>query len=224
MFRKCVTIDLIFALVSVLKTNRIAKMKPKVVIKSLSPKLWPDLEELFGEKGACGGCWCMFWRQKRGESWAKMKGSKNKQAFRSLVKAGKVHGAIAYLDREPVGWVSYELKPNFEKLMRSPSLKSDSVVAASNTWSIPCFYILPKARGMGVGTELLEAATREIRSASKKFEMNGALIEGYPSCASAKKAPAAFVWTGVESMFAKQGFKKADPLRKSGKIRMIKKA
>jgi hypothetical protein len=28
----------------------------------LTPDLWPALEDLFGESGAVGGCWCMYWR------------------------------------------------------------------------------------------------------------------------------------------------------------------
>ena len=36
----------------------------------LTPALWPALEQLFGEHGACGGCWCMFWRIEKGERYA----------------------------------------------------------------------------------------------------------------------------------------------------------
>ena len=28
----------------------------------LTPDRWADFETLFGERGACGGCWCTFWR------------------------------------------------------------------------------------------------------------------------------------------------------------------
>jgi hypothetical protein len=28
----------------------------------LTPERWHDLEQLFGTRGACGGCWCMWWR------------------------------------------------------------------------------------------------------------------------------------------------------------------
>jgi hypothetical protein len=28
---------------------------------------WSDLEELFGARGACGGCWCMTWRLRHAE-------------------------------------------------------------------------------------------------------------------------------------------------------------
>ena len=31
-------------------------------VRPLTPKLWPALEDLFGERGACNGCWCMYWR------------------------------------------------------------------------------------------------------------------------------------------------------------------
>jgi hypothetical protein len=38
----------------------------KLLIKELNPKLWGDLERLFGEKGAWGGCWCMYLRIEQG--------------------------------------------------------------------------------------------------------------------------------------------------------------
>ncbi|MBM4430292.1 MAG: GNAT family N-acetyltransferase, partial [Chloroflexi bacterium] len=28
----------------------------------LTPERWADFEELFGPRGAAGGCWCMWWR------------------------------------------------------------------------------------------------------------------------------------------------------------------
>jgi hypothetical protein len=34
----------------------------KLKILPLTPNLWPALENLFGENGACNGCWCMYWR------------------------------------------------------------------------------------------------------------------------------------------------------------------
>jgi hypothetical protein len=34
----------------------------KLTVRPLTPDLWPALEDLFGENGAVGGCWCMYWR------------------------------------------------------------------------------------------------------------------------------------------------------------------
>jgi hypothetical protein len=31
----------------------------KIITKELTPSLWTDLETLFGNNGACGGCWCI---------------------------------------------------------------------------------------------------------------------------------------------------------------------
>src|ERR1700730_3968605 len=31
----------------------------KLTIRPLTPDLWPAVEDLFGENGAVGGCWCM---------------------------------------------------------------------------------------------------------------------------------------------------------------------
>jgi hypothetical protein len=33
-----------------------------LTIRSLTPDQWPALMDLFGEHGACSGCWCMYWR------------------------------------------------------------------------------------------------------------------------------------------------------------------
>jgi hypothetical protein len=30
----------------------------KITIRPLTPDLWPAIEDLFGENGAVGGCWC----------------------------------------------------------------------------------------------------------------------------------------------------------------------
>ena len=30
-------------------------------IQILTPNNWDDFETLFGPRGACAGCWCMYW-------------------------------------------------------------------------------------------------------------------------------------------------------------------
>ena len=47
----------------------------------LTPERWPDLERLFGVRGACGGCWCMWWRLPRA-TYNEQKGEGNREAFR----------------------------------------------------------------------------------------------------------------------------------------------
>ncbi|NTV04038.1 GNAT family N-acetyltransferase, partial [bacterium] len=49
-------------------------MPETITTRELTPSLWPQVEELFGAKGACGGCWCQAWRIGPGEKWDEIKG------------------------------------------------------------------------------------------------------------------------------------------------------
>lgn len=166
--------------------------------KPLVAERWRDLEELFGERGACGGCWCMWWRQSRAES-MRNKGEKNRRAFRKLVKSGRVPGLLAYAGKRPVGWCAIEPRENYPVIENSRALKR---VDEQPVWSVVCFFVLAKWRGKGVGAQLLNAAARWAKK-------NGAkILEGYPVQFKMKRAPAAFVWTGVPALFDRAGFRK----------------
>jgi GNAT superfamily N-acetyltransferase len=161
---------------------------------------WPAIEQLFGDKGACGGCWCMWPRvPKGGKTWKEALGPINRDRFRKLVKAGDVHAVMAYTDEEPVGWCSFGPRRTFARLERIRALQRNW---ADDTWSIVCFYIPARWRGRGVATALLRAATE------RAFALGAREIEGYPVVPWADgKLPAAFVWTGVPALFAKAGYR-----------------
>ncbi|MFZ5444527.1 MAG: GNAT family N-acetyltransferase [Myxococcota bacterium] len=179
----------------------------KLEVVALTPERWSDLERLFGEKGACAGCWCMFWRLEKGERFDDVKGPRAKARFRQLVLDGAARGHLAYADGEPVGWVARGPRRDFAKLDRAPSLTCDD---AERVHSVPCFFIKPGFRGRGVATALLAAAVEGAR-------LDGAeLVEGYP--VKGEKLPAAFAWTGTESLFQKAGFSLAQA-RAKGKQR-----
>ena len=61
--------------------------------RPVSPERWPDLVALFGERGACGGCWCMAWRLSR-KQWESQKGAGNRRALRRIVGRGTVRLAF----------------------------------------------------------------------------------------------------------------------------------
>jgi GNAT superfamily N-acetyltransferase len=175
-------------------------MNVDLVVKDLTPELWPDLEKLFGKNGACAGCWCMWWRQERGEKYAEMQGATNKRRFKKFVSDGEIHGALAYADGEAVGWVNFGPRTDFPKLDRAPSLACSD---AEKVWSIPCFFVHREYRGQGVSEALLDHALRAMKQRDVKT------AEGYP--VSPKKAgdeiPHAFAFTGLASTFTKAGFK-----------------
>ena len=163
----------------------------------LTPDRWNDFELLFGEKGACGGCWCMFWRLKRTE-FDKGKGEENKQSMYQIVQSGEIPGILAYYDNQPVGWCSVAPREHFPALDRSRVLKR---VDEKPVWSVACFFIAKPFRKNGMTVELLKYAHQYV----KKQGAN--IIEGYPIQPKKSNTPDVFAWTGFATAFQKAGFK-----------------
>jgi len=182
-------------------------MPKRIKCVELTPDLWPDLERLFGPNGACGGCWCMWWRVERGgKLWEDTKGEKAKRIFKRLVTTGQAHGILAFAGEEPVGWCSFGPRTDFPRMERMRAYRPPD---AAEVWSINCFFISRAWRGQGVARELLAAAVRACRRHSVK------ILEGYPvtPTKAGKQLPAAFSWMGPFNIFEEQGFQvvQADP-------------
>ena len=94
-----------------------ASSSPSFEFRPLTPGLWPDLERLFGPRGACAGCWCMWPRLTTTEG--KVTGEPNRLAFRAIVKKGPPPGLLAYRDGEPVGWVAIAPRAEYRRFERS---------------------------------------------------------------------------------------------------------
>jgi hypothetical protein len=74
----------------------------KLTVRPLTPDLWPALEDLFGENGAVGGCWCMYWRISR--AYRERPQQENRAAFREVVERGPPPGLLAFDGDMAVGW------------------------------------------------------------------------------------------------------------------------
>ncbi|MDX1378384.1 MAG: GNAT family N-acetyltransferase [Anaerolineales bacterium] len=170
-------------------------MSIKLSIKPIKQNLWTDFEELFGLNGACGGCWCMYWKL-RGKAYDEAKGPAARQMHKSIVDAGTVTGLLAYSQGEVVGWVAVEPRKEYEKLAHSRILKP---VDEQPVWSVTCFYVAKAYRRQGVTVSLLQAAIRYVK------RQGGRIVEGYPVDAQ-KDIPAPFVFTGMASAFQQAGF------------------
>jgi len=157
---------------------------------------WTDFEQLFGERGACGGCWCMWWRLKRSQ-FEQQKGEGNRKAMKAIVDSGEVPGILTYSGNVPVGWCSVAPRASFPVLNRSRVLKK---IDESPVWSIVCFFVEKNYRNKGVSVQLLRAAIEYVK------ERGGTVLEGYPVEPKKDKMPAAFAWTGLASAFKKAGF------------------
>lgn len=161
----------------------------------LTPNLWTDFEQLFGPRGACGGCWCMFWKL-RGKAYDENTGEPTHQMQKSIVDSGTVPGLLAFDGDEPIAWIAVEPRSAYPKLAHSRILKP---VDDAAVWSVTCFFVAKQARRQGLTVDLLNAAVEYVR------EQGGKIVEGYPVDAK-KNMPAPFIYTGTAPAFVKAGF------------------
>jgi GNAT superfamily N-acetyltransferase len=165
----------------------------------LTAERWADFEKLFGEHGACGGCWCMWWRLKRSE-FERQKGEGNKQAIKRIVNSGEIPGILAYVGNQAVAWCAVAPREAYSTLERSRILKR---VDDKPVWSVVCFFVAKPFRGKGITSKLLKASVEHVR------KHGGRIVEGYPTELKKSRLPDAFVFTGLASAFRKAGFVEA---------------
>ena len=162
----------------------------------LTPDRWSDFEELFGAKGAYGGCWCMWWRRSRKE-FEQNQGEGNRLAMKKIVESGKIPGILAYQDGKPIAWCSTAPRDDYGSLNRSRVLKR---IDDEHVWSIVCFYVHKNFRRQGVIEGLIAAAKDYAKSNGCK------IIEAYPTIPKSDKVPPVSSYMGFPDMFERQGF------------------
>ena len=143
----------------------------------------------------------MYWRQDN-KSWLNNKGAANKRSFKALVARNEVHGALALVGGQPVGWCCVGAYEEFPRLLGARTLRR---ARPAGTWSVVCFFIRADWRGRHVASALLaQAATLAFKAGARE-------IEGYPVVVKkGATMPAAFAYTGTEPMFRHAGFTRVD--------------
>jgi hypothetical protein len=162
----------------------------------LTPLLFSDFEILFGPRGACAGCWCMFYKLPH-KDFHLLSGDGTHQMQKSLLEQGVIPGILAYAGQQPVGWIAVEPRSAYPRLARSRVLKP---VDQAEVWSVTCFFTARSHRRQGLTVELLREAVRYVAS------QGGKIVEGYPVDPCGKATPDVFVYTGLPSAFIKAGF------------------
>jgi GNAT superfamily N-acetyltransferase len=170
---------------------------PRFEFHPLTTDRWADFVRLFGQRGACGGCWCMWWRVHRAQ-FTKQKGAGNKRAMKGIVASGEVPGLLAMDNGEPVGWCCVGPREMFPVLARSRVLRP---VDDQPVWSVVCFFVDRSRRGQGLSRALLRAAV------TYAAEHGARIVEGYPVEPRTARLPDAFAWTGLAAAFHRVGFK-----------------
>ncbi len=162
----------------------------------LTLERWTDFERLFGSRGACAGCWCMYWKLPRKEFNAGQ-GEGNRLDQKAIVASGRTPGLLAYVDGVPAGWCALEPRENYPGLARSRILKP---VDETLVWSVTCFFVDRRYRCQGLTVELLRSAADYVA------RQGGKVVEGYPTEPRQAKVPPPFVYTGLVSAFLQAGF------------------
>lgn len=155
--------------------------------RPLTPDRFPDMEQVFGERGVARNCFCMHWRRPDGGFGDDRD---NRDRFAERASRGRPPGLLGYVESTPVGWVQVGPRDEFPTIGRSRLLKP---VDEIETWSINCFVVRTGHRKRGVGAGLLEAAI-----AFAKDE-GATVIEAYP--VDGERASAVDYFTGTIGMF-----------------------
>lgn len=165
----------------------------ELTIRPLTPDLWPTLEDLFGENGACNGCWCMYWRI--GSAYRKRPRQANRAAFREVVERGPPPGLLAFDGAVAVGWCQLTPRDAVPWLDRTWRLKRVDDVPV---WSLSCLYVRKGYRRRGITSVLIVAALQAAERA------NAPALEAYPFDADVSPSASG---TGYASTFARAGFR-----------------
>ena len=173
--------------------------RSKRVYRPATADRWPDLEALFGERGACGGCWCMVWRLPRAEYEAGKNGG-NRKALRKLTQGRVPPGILAYEGGAAIGWCAVAPREAYPYLERSRVLRP---LDEEPVWSVSCLFVAKPYRRRGVSSELLREAVRFARRHGAR------IVEGYPVIPNSDAVPAVFAWTGTYAAFVAAGFEEA---------------
>lgn len=176
-----------------------------VEVRPLTAERWPDLVELFGPSGAFSNCWCTWWRQTGGEfdRGIRDKGAGNKKLLHEITREQRQPGLVAYRDGRPVGWISVAPRPEYGRVIRSPSIgpgRRSAEATDEGVWSVVCFWMPRKERGKGIAMALLAAAIDHARAGGAR------VLEAYPVDTGGGRHPQSTVFTGTLAMFTRLGF------------------
>ena len=170
--------------------------KPKLIFQPLDAKRWNDFETVMGERGACGGCWCMSWRLPK-KQFEQQKGNANKRAMKKLVSQKEQVGILTYAEGKPIAWCAVAPREVYRKLENARVLKP---IDDKPVWLIVCFFIIKEYRRRGLSSEILKGVVAQCKKQGVK------ILEAYPIIPYSDNMPAAFAWTGFLSAFKKAGF------------------
>ena len=169
----------------------------QLTFEPLTKANWNKFVQLFGNNGACGNCWCMYYRLKKSDYQEGKTDDGNKVAMKELVWEDKPTGILGFYEGQAIAWCAFAPREDFIKLENSRVHKR---IDDKSVWSIPCFFIDKNFRRHGVSVELLKGVIRYARQVGIK------IIEAYPTTPTQEKIADSFAWIGLYKSFERAGF------------------
>jgi GNAT superfamily N-acetyltransferase len=174
---------------------------PAFAVTPLTPEHWPALEDLFGPKGPCYGCWCNHFRMPQKQRMPLL-GEGARRLFEERVRKGPPPGVIAYADATCVGWLQVGPRahiPEWNNPRRASTPLPDAPAEDERNWAASCFFVRKGFRGKGVTAALLNGAIGFARDSGAR------LIEAAPMDNQAKRSSEG-LYVGPETVFLRAGF------------------
>jgi GNAT superfamily N-acetyltransferase len=178
----------------------------QITFEPLAKMNWYNFVQLFGNNGACGNCWCMYYRLSKSDFLEGKVADGNKDAMKEVVWEGKPAGILGLYEGQAIAWCAFAPREDFIKLDKSRVHKR---IDNESAWSIPCFFIHKNFRKHGVSVELLKGVIQYAKEQGIK------IIEAYPTIPTQKKLPDSFAWIGFYKSFERAGFEIVDRTSKN---------
>lgn len=178
----------------------------QLTFEPLTKANWNKFVSLFGEKGACGNCWCMYYRLSVSAFREGKADNGNRNAMKEIVWENKPAGILAIYEGEAIAWCAFAPREDFSRLGKSRVHKR---IDDRKVWSIPCFFIDRNVRRNGVSVELLKGVIKYAK------ELGIEAIEAYPAIPTKEKLPDSFAWIGLYKSFERAGFEIVDRTSKN---------
>jgi GNAT superfamily N-acetyltransferase len=173
----------------------------QLTFEPLTIRNWDKFVQLFGKNGACGNCWCMYYRLSKPDYLEGKADEGNKRAMMEIVRGGKPAGILGLYEGQAIAWCAFAPREDFIKLEKSRVHKR---IDDKAVWSIPCFFIDKTFRKHGVSVELLKGVIKYAQDNGIK------IIEAYPTIPTTEKLPDSFAWIGLLKSFERAGFEIVD--------------
>jgi hypothetical protein len=119
----------------------------KLRFEPLTKSNWNKFVELFGVKGACANCWCMYFRLNKSDYHEGKLNDGNKNAMKQLVWANQPTGFLGFYEEIPIAWCAFAPREDFDKLKRS---KVHKPTDDKKVWSVPCTFVSKDYRKQGI--------------------------------------------------------------------------